>query len=130
MPGNNATIPALEAEPPTGLGPELAFHSGHAAFYPLTRLTVGGPRKDYQTLLHESAHGTTFNPRIRFTLTETIRLMAGIHAMVALVERILKAKRADAAAETAGLEREIDERVYRPCGLTAEEIKIAEEAGK
>ena len=51
-------------------------------------------------------------------------------ALVALVDRILKAKRADAAADTAALEREIDERVYRLYGLTAEEIKIVEEAGK
>jgi len=41
-------------------------------------------------------------------------------------DRILKAKRAD----TAALEREIDERVYRLYGLTAEEIRIVEEAGK
>jgi adenine-specific DNA-methyltransferase len=45
-------------------------------------------------------------------------------------DRILKAKRADAAADTAGLEREIDERVYRLYGLTADEIKIVEDAGK
>jgi hypothetical protein len=43
---------------------------------------------------------------------------------------ILKAKRADGAAETAGLEREIDERVYRLYSLTAEEVKIVEEAEK
>jgi adenine-specific DNA-methyltransferase len=41
-------------------------------------------------------------------------------------DRIPKAKRAD----TAALEREIDERVYRLYGLTAEEIKLVEEAGK
>jgi hypothetical protein len=46
------------------------------------------------------------------------------------VDRILRAKRADAAADTAALEREIDERVYRLYGLTADEIKIVEEAGK
>jgi deoxyribodipyrimidine photolyase-like uncharacterized protein len=51
-------------------------------------------------------------------------------ALVTLVERILKAKRADGAADTAALEREIDERVYRLYGLTAEEIKIVEEASK
>jgi hypothetical protein len=51
-------------------------------------------------------------------------------ALVALVDRILKAKRADVAADTAALEGEIDERVYRLYGLTAEEIKIVEEAGK
>jgi methylase of polypeptide subunit release factors len=49
-------------------------------------------------------------------------------ALVALVDRILKAKRADGAADTAALEREIDERVYRLYGLTADEIKIVEEA--
>jgi adenine-specific DNA-methyltransferase len=48
-------------------------------------------------------------------------------ALVALVDRILKAKRADGAADTAALEREIDERVYRLYGLTADEIKIVEE---
>jgi adenine-specific DNA-methyltransferase len=47
-----------------------------------------------------------------------------------MVERILKDKRADGAADTAALEREIDERVYRLYGLTAEEIKIVEEAGE
>jgi hypothetical protein len=49
-------------------------------------------------------------------------------ALVALVERILKAKRSDGAADTAALEREIDERVYRLYGLTAEEIQIVEKA--
>ena len=44
--------------------------------------------------------------------------------------RILKAKRADGAADTAALEREIDERVYRLYGLTAGEIKIVEETSR
>ena len=43
---------------------------------------------------------------------------------------LLKAKRSDGAADTAALEREIDERVYRLYGLTAEEIKIVEESSK
>ena len=47
--------------------------------------------------------------------------------LVALVERILKAKRADAAADTTALDREIDERAYRLYGLTANGIKITEE---
>ena len=51
-------------------------------------------------------------------------------ALVKLVERILAAKRADAAADVTAWEREIDERVYRLYGLTPEEIKIVEEAGK
>ena len=38
---------------------------------------------------------------------------------------ILKARRSDGAADTVALEREIDERVYRLYGLTAEEIKQA-----
>ena len=42
---------------------------------------------------------------------------------------ILKAKRAHGAADPA-LEREIDERVYRLYGLTAEEIKKVEETAK
>ncbi len=41
-------------------------------------------------------------------------------------ERILAAKRADAAAGVSAWEREIDERVYRLYGLTKEEIKIVE----
>jgi hypothetical protein len=60
--------------------------------------------------------------------------------MVGLVERILAAKRAEqpsrgatacqaAAAEVTAWEREIDERVYRLYGLTAEEIKLVEGAG-
>jgi hypothetical protein len=40
------------------------------------------------------------------------------------------AKRADAAADVSAWEREIDERVYRLYGLTAEEIKLVEESGK
>ena len=47
-----------------------------------------------------------------------------------LVERILAAKRADAAADVSAWEREIDERVYRLYGLAAEEIKIVEEDGR
>ena len=43
---------------------------------------------------------------------------------------MLKANRTDAAADTAALEREIDERVYRLYGLTAEEIKIVEETSR
>jgi len=49
---------------------------------------------------------------------------------VKLVERILAAKRADAAADVSAWEREIDERVYRLYGLAAEEIKIVEEDGR
>jgi hypothetical protein len=51
-------------------------------------------------------------------------------ALVALVDQILKAKRADGAADTAALEREIDQRVDRLYGLTAEEIKIVEETSR
>ena len=50
--------------------------------------------------------------------------------IVALVDRILKAKRADPATDTSALEREIDQRVYALYGLTADEIKIVEEASK
>jgi hypothetical protein len=46
------------------------------------------------------------------------------------VDKILAAKRADPAADTSAWEREIDERVYRLYGLTAEEIKIVEEGAK
>ncbi|MBU6400956.1 MAG: Eco57I restriction-modification methylase domain-containing protein [Verrucomicrobia bacterium] len=48
-------------------------------------------------------------------------------ALVRLVERILTAKRAAPDADTTALEREIDERVYRLYGLTADEIKLVEE---
>ncbi len=48
-------------------------------------------------------------------------------ALVGLVDRILSAKRADSLADTTALEREIDERVYRLHGLTADEIKLVEE---
>ncbi len=47
-----------------------------------------------------------------------------------LVERILAAKRANPAADTTALEREIDQRVYRLYGLTPDEIKRVEETSK
>ena len=50
--------------------------------------------------------------------------------LVDLVQRILSAKQAALKADTTALEREIDERVYRLYGLTAEEIKIVEEGHK
>jgi hypothetical protein len=49
-------------------------------------------------------------------------------AIVGLVERILAAKRADPNADTSAGEREIDERIYRLYGLTADEIRIVEES--
>ena len=49
-------------------------------------------------------------------------------ALAGLVKRILAAKRNAPDADTAALEREIDERVYRLYNLTPDEIKIAEEA--
>jgi hypothetical protein len=51
-------------------------------------------------------------------------------ALVALVDKILAAKRANPQADTSAWEREIDERVYRLYGLTPEEIKIVDEAAK
>jgi hypothetical protein len=47
-------------------------------------------------------------------------------AVAGAVERVLAAKRADAAADVTAWERQIDERVYRLYGLTAAEIKIVE----
>ncbi len=47
-----------------------------------------------------------------------------------LVERILSAKQQGASADVSALEREIDQLVYALYGLTPEEIKIVEEAGK
>jgi TaqI-like C-terminal specificity domain len=49
-------------------------------------------------------------------------------ALGALVDRILKAKQANAAADTSALEREIDARVYRLYGLTPDEIRLVEES--
>ena len=51
-------------------------------------------------------------------------------ALVALVERVLAAKRAHPSADTSPLEREIDERVHRLYALTSEEIQLVEESGK
>lgn len=51
-------------------------------------------------------------------------------ALVGLVERIPAAQRANPAAATTALEREIDARVYRLYGLTTDEIKIVEEGTK
>jgi len=50
--------------------------------------------------------------------------------IIALVDEILLAKRADPAADTSALEREIDQHVYRLYGLTPEEIEIVEGDGK
>lgn len=47
--------------------------------------------------------------------------------IIALVDKILGAKRADPNADISAWERKIDELVYRLYGLTAEEIKIVEE---
>jgi hypothetical protein len=50
--------------------------------------------------------------------------------IVALVHKILAAKRADPLADVTALEREIDQHVYRLYGLTADEIKIVEEGAR
>ena len=50
--------------------------------------------------------------------------------IVALVDKILAAKRANPNADTSALEREIDEHVYRLYGLTPDEIRIVEESLK
>ncbi|MDW7979567.1 MAG: hypothetical protein RMH97_03260, partial [Verrucomicrobiales bacterium] len=50
--------------------------------------------------------------------------------IIALVDKILAAKRADPNADISALEREIDQHVYRLYGLTPEEIEIVEEGGK
>ena len=47
-----------------------------------------------------------------------------------LVCRIFAAQQQHPAADTSALEREIDQQVYALHGLTPEEIKIVEEAGK
>ncbi|MCX7905989.1 MAG: hypothetical protein N2561_00410 [Bacteroidetes bacterium] len=44
------------------------------------------------------------------------------------MDKILAAKRTDRHADVSAPEREIDERVYRFYGLTAEKIKIVEES--
>jgi hypothetical protein len=44
------------------------------------------------------------------------------------VERFLAAKKIDPAADTSAIDREIDKRVYRLCGLTKDEIKLVEES--
>ena len=49
-------------------------------------------------------------------------------ASSALAERVLAAKRADPAADSSALEREIDQRVDALYGLTADEIKIVEDS--
>jgi len=51
-------------------------------------------------------------------------------AVESLVTRIVKAKATNLSADVSGLEKEIDERVYRLYGLTPEEIKIIEEPSR
>ena len=51
-------------------------------------------------------------------------------ALETLVDRIVKAKQANPAANISALEREIDDRVYRLYGLSKDEIKIVEDANK
>ena len=46
--------------------------------------------------------------------------------IVALVDKILTATRANPAADISALEREIDQRVAALCGLAAAEIKVVE----
>ncbi len=48
--------------------------------------------------------------------------------LLALADRILTARRASRSTDTSVWERDIDERVYRLYGLTAEEIKLVEES--
>ena len=52
------------------------------------------------------------------------------NAIVKLVKRMLSAKAANSAPDTAALEREIDGIVYDLFGLTEEEIAIVEGSGK
>jgi hypothetical protein len=47
-----------------------------------------------------------------------------------LPDRILKAERANPAADISAQEREIDDRVYRLYGLDKDEIKTVEESAK
>ena len=58
--------------------------------------------------------------------TSRINVSAEQDALVSLVDRILKAKRLNPVADTSAWEQEINERVYRLYGLTAEEIKLVE----
>lgn len=46
---------------------------------------------------------------------------------ITLVDKALSAKKINPDADTAGLEREIDEMVYKLYDLTSEEIKIVEQ---
>ena len=55
---------------------------------------------------------------------------SGGKKLVDLVERMLSVRKKDPSADTSALEREIDQRVYALYGLTADEIKIVEEASK
>jgi adenine-specific DNA-methyltransferase len=48
--------------------------------------------------------------------------------LAALVDRILAAKRANAAADTSALEREIDQQVYALYGLTPDEVRLVQES--
>jgi type I restriction-modification system DNA methylase subunit len=65
-----------------------------------------------------------------FPLPPTSHHQVATQTIVPLVDKILAAKRADPAADTSALEREIDQRVYRLYGLTPDEIKIVEEGAK
>jgi hypothetical protein len=57
-------------------------------------------------------------------------LRRGFDVSTPLAQHIRAAKRANPQADVSAWEREIDERVYRLYGLTAEEIKIVEEGVK
>ncbi len=72
-------------------------------------------------------------PQVKFENLKALLLPVpgkdGQQPLVSLAGKILAAKQKDPNADTAALEREIDQRVYVLYGLTPEEIKIVEEAG-
>ena len=51
-------------------------------------------------------------------------------SLARLPARILKAKRANPAADVSAQEREINDRIYRLYGLSKDEIRIVEEASE
>jgi len=84
-----------------------------------------GHRDDFPKIVLKETRELPF-PRLG--LTEDGDGKRGAKEIAALVDCILQAKQANAAADASALEREIDARVYSLYGLTPDEICLVEES--
>jgi len=103
------------------MGPELHYRFGAS-------INISNKNK-YEVIVFHEDKECRFDQTSKYLNLRVVSEVAQ-QPFITLVDQILTVKRENPVADTSGLEKQIDQLVYKLYGLTKEEIKIVEDSSR